>query len=733
MNNLIHYLADSKMFFLQAQGVSYVIKILDTGFPLHVYWGELLEPRSFPVVVDQDRPFSPNPDAENRFFSLDVVPLEYPVYGTSDFRSPAIEVFQPKDGSRIVDLRYKSYRIEAGKPALSGLPSTRFLSQEDGQTLILVLEDSFLGLEVELLYSVFRNYSVITRSSRLTHRGNGMGLQIRRALSLSIDFSSSFSDYYFLQLSGAWARERDLVTSQLRPGLQSVDSKRGTSSHQQNPFVAICQYADDEERGRVYGFNLIYSGNFIASAEQDNHKSTRIQMGINPFDFSWKLDSGECFQTPEAVMVFSPEGLGGMSRCLHRFYRSHLLPSRWEGKRRPILVNNWEATYFDFNSEKLEKLATVGRDLGLELFVLDDGWFGKRNDDRTSLGDWVVNTEKLPGGLVDLGKKINDLGLQFGLWIEPEMISKSSNLYENHPDWCIHVPARYRTETRSQLVLDLSREDVRMEIKRVIGDILREVPINFVKWDMNRHLTEVGSAGLSPDRQQETWHRFVLGVYELMDHFTKEFPHILFEGCSGGGGRFDPGILHYMPQIWCSDNSDAISRLKIQYGTSLAYPLSTISAHVSASPNHQIGRLTSLGTRSAVAMTGAFGYELDLVSLHESEKHEIRKQITTYLEMGELMLEGDLYRLKSPFRGNQTAWMVVSSDQSEALVTWVTVLNLANPPQYYLPLRGLKTNQTYRLVGTKDVFEGDFLTHHGLPLRLPKGDFDVQIFHLKKA
>lgn len=730
MSERITFLADKKTFFLQAGDSTYAIKILDYGYPLHLYWGPTIAPQDLDkLLVFRDRAFSPNPVIEDRTVSLDTQPLEYPVYGTSDYRTPALEVFQPVDGSRILDLRYQSHRIAAGKPALEGLPATFVNKAEDAATLTLVLEDKKLGLQMELLYTVFAKYPVITRSARLVNQG-AQSLNVRRALSSSVDFSSSYGGYKFLQLSGAWARERDVIVSPLRPGVQSVDGKRGTSSHQQNPFFALTELGANEEHGQVFGFNLVYSGNFLASVEMDSHNALRAQIGINPFDFDWQLDSGSSFQTPEAVLVFSPNGIGGMSRDLHRFYRSHLLRGEWKDKPRPILVNNWEATYFDFNADKLERIAQAGAEIGLELFVLDDGWFGRRDDDRTSLGDWVVDRKKLPGGLEDLGARINKQGMQFGLWFEPEMISRESDLYRAHPDWCLHVPNRVRSEGRTQLILDVSRVEVREELKRSIGAILRAAPITYVKWDMNRHMTEIGSAALPANRQQETAHRFALGLYELMEYFTTEFPHILFEGCSGGGGRFDPGILYYMPQIWTSDNSDAISRLRIQYGTSLAYPMSALSAHVSVVPNHQIGRVTPFRTRGEVAFTGTFGYELDLSQLSAEDKEEARRQVALYKQVRPLLMNGDLYRLKSPFTSNESAWVVVAADQGEALATQVTILAQPNPSIDFLPLRGLDPKRKYKVAGTDAVYGGDLLMNVGLPVQVPTGDFFSQQWHL---
>ena len=729
----IHFFADQSLFLLQAGPASYAFTINEYGIPVHLHWGPFIAApaRGLNSVRLGDRPFSPTLAGAAFGVSLDALPQEFPTYGSSDFRQPALEVYQPQTGSRILSLRHVSHRIEAGKPALAGLPATYAENPDDADTLVVLLEDKLLGLRVELLYTVFAHHPVITRSVRIVNAGTST-LELRRALSASIDFNPSFSGHKFIQLSGAWSRERDTHVSPLRPGIQSVESVRGTSSHQHNPFFALAELGANEEHGTVYGFNLVYSGNFLAQVGLDQFATARAQLGINPFDFSWQLGAGDTFQTPEAVLVFSSEGLGGMSRALHRFYRRHLLPAAWRDRPRPILINNWEATYFDFNADKLEAIASAGAELGAELFVLDDGWFGKRNDDRSSLGDWVVDRKKLPGGLDDLAARIKAKGMEFGLWFEPEMVSVDSDLYRAHPDWCLHVPARARTEGRNQLVLDFSRAEVREELYRRIAGILRENPITYVKWDMNRHLTEVGSAALPPGRQQETAHRYVLGLYEIMGRFTRDFPHVLFEGCSGGGGRFDPGILAYMPQIWTSDNSDAITRLRIQYGTSLAYPFSTMAAHVSAVPNHQVGRVTPIRTRGDVAFTGAFGYELDLGALPSDEKAEVKRQTAFYKQVRPLLISGDLHRLKSPFDSREAAWMVVAADGSEALVTHVTMLAEPNAPYTHLKLRGLDPTKNYRVrIGeTETVMAGDVLLHAGLHVPNAPADFVSRQWHL---
>jgi alpha-galactosidase len=516
-----------------------------------------------------------------------------------------------------------------------------------------------------------------------------------------------------------------------------VESTRGISSHQENPFIALAEPSAQEESGLVYGFNLVYSGNFSALASRDQFGGIRVLMGLNPENFRWKLESGESFQTPECVMVLSRTGLGGLSRTFHRLYRDHLI--RGQERQRPVLINNWEATYFNFTEDKLLALAQEAAAVGIELFVLDDGWFGHRDADNSSLGDWFEDLRKLPRGLKDLAVKIREKGLQFGLWFEPEMVSPDSRLYRDHPGWCLHVQGRHRTEIRNQLVLDLSRAEVREALIHRVSTILTEVPVSYVKWDMNRALTETGSAALPPDRQGEVAHRYVLGVYEMMERLVSAFPQVLFEGCAGGGGRFDPGILYYMPQIWTSDNSDAIERLKIQYATSLVYPLSSMGAHVSAVPNHQCGRISPLETRGNTAMSGIFGYELDLGALSAEEKELVKKQVAFYQEHRRLIQTGDLYRLKSPFAGprnpgNETAWLIVSPGKDRALVFYARILAVPNPGLAVLTLAGLEGAFTYRISGkTSYTARGEVLMQAGIRLPPLWGDFQSALWVLEKV
>jgi len=719
------------IFHLQAGDTSYVMELVRDGYLLHSYWGRrIADYRRSNKRALLDRGFSGNPYKEDRTFSLDTLPQEYPQYGNTDYRKPAYQI-QLENGSTVSDLRYVSHRILPGKSSLAGLPAVYVEKDDEADTLEIVMEDKLTGLQALLTYSAFAARSVITRSVRFVNRGE-RDLRLLRAMSASVDFPDA--DYEFLHLYGAHVKERHISRQPLRPGLQAIDSSRGASSHQHNPFLALARTDTTETAGEVYAFNFVYSGNFLAQAEVDQFGTTRVTMGINPFDFGWKLEPGEAFQTPEAVMVYSAEGLGGMSRTFHDLYRTRLTRGKYRDKERPILVNNWEATYFDFNAAKILDIARVGKELGIELFVLDDGWFDKRNDDLTSLGDWIVDRSKLPDGLDRLAQQVNELGLRFGLWFEPEMISVDSELYREHPDWCLHVPERPRSESRHQLVLDLSRREVCDEIIRRVSDILSTVPIEYVKWDMNRHMTEIGSASLPADRQRETAHRYMLGLYRVMDAITSAFPDILFESCSGGGGRFDPGILYYMPQTWTSDNTDAVSRLKIQYGTSLVYPIVTMGSHVSAVPNHQVHRVTSLAMRGDVAMSGNLGYELDLTHLSAEERETVKEQVARYKEIRRLIQFGDFYRLLSPFEGDAAAWAFADKEKKEVVAFYFRVLAEPAAPLRYLKLAGTDPGKKYRLAGTEEVYGGDELAYVGISIsRETEGDFRSQVWHFVES
>ncbi len=727
----ILYGNDTGIFHLQSLNSSYIIKIVEPGYLVHLYWGKRLGAKNSDLsyILDDEGggPFSISSDVTVN--SLDILPLEYPTYGNADFRVPAYQVKQ-ENGSTIMHALYHSHRIFPGKPEMEGLPATFTKTDDEAQTLEITLQDDVTGLLIHLVYTVFNSFDVLTRSVRLVNGGR-QKLELLRCLSTSVDFPGFSGEV--LHLPGRWGQERMVSKQGINQGMFSIESRRGTSSHQHNPFLALVSPNTTETSGEVYGFNLVYSGNFLGFAEVDQYNTTRVGLGINPFNFTWLLAPEESFQTPEAVMVFSDTGLGGMSRTYHKFYRNMLCRSIFRDKDRPVLINTWEAVYFDVNEQVVEEFAEEAGKLGYELLVIDDGWFGERNKDDSSLGDWFVNKKKFPQGLRVLGEKVNKKGLKFGIWIEPEMVSPDSDLYRAHPDWCIHVPDREKSLIRNQLILDFSRKDVCDEIIRKISNLLESAPISYVKWDMNRHMTEVGSVLLPPERQTETAHRFVLGLYRVMDEITKAYPDILFEGCSAGGGRFDPGILYYMPQIWTSDNTDAVDRIRIQYGTSIVYPPATMGAHVSTVPNHQTHRVTPLKTRGHIASSGIFGYELDLRDFTAEEKEEIRQQIVFYKENRHFVLKGDFYRLLDPFQGNEAAWMFVSPDKREALVFYCRMLTIVNMDTPLIRLQGLGTSLDYRLLGNSRVFSGNVLMNVGLKVPTLKGDFQSVVWKLSSV
>ncbi|WP_404451942.1 alpha-galactosidase [Virgibacillus necropolis] len=704
----------TKEFHLQTNKVSYIFTVLQNNQLGHLYYGKKLRHReSFAHLFQGGHRANTNYVYEgNNAFSLDLIKQEYPAYGTTDYREPAYQILQ-ENGSRTTNFEYKEHEIYQGKKLLDGLPATYVEDENEATTLEITLYDNQIGVEIRLSYTVFEDFNTITRSTEFINYGKEK-VNLTRALSASVDFFDS--DFEMIQLSGSWARERHIKTRKLVPGVQSITSTRGTSSAQQNPFIALKRPDTNEQQGEVFGVSLVYSGNFLAQVEVDHYDVSRLMIGINPFDFNWLLETGESFQTPEVVMVYSDEGLNGMSQTFHRLFQNRLARGKWRDQERPVLINNWEATYFDFNEEKVVEIAKESKDLGVELFVLDDGWFGKRDDDTTSLGDWFVDKDKLPNGITGLAKKINALGLEFGLWFEPEMVSKLSKLYQSHPDWIIHVPNRNISHGRNQYVLDFSRVEVVDYIYELMAEILNAAPIHYVKWDMNRYMTEIGSLDLPANRQREVAHRYILGVYHLYERLTTMFPNVLFESCASGGCRFDPGLLYYAPQTWTSDDTDAVERLKIQYGTSMVYPISSMGAHVSAVPNHQVGRVTSLDTRANVAYFGVFGYELDVTKMDQQEKDEVKKQIAFYKENRSLIQKGKFYRIDSPFAkdGNVTSWMVVSDDQREALVGYYQLLSLPNTGFGRIRLEGLHPDYEYSMEGVDGTFFGDELLSAGL-------------------
>ncbi len=721
---------ENLVFHLRTSKTSYIMAVAKGKYLCHVYWGDRLnkEPDLNNGLILRNICFSANTENEDKSYSLDYACQEYPTGCNTDFRIPAISM-EFNDGSRVLELKYDGYELIKGKQKLTGLPATYVEEESEADTINIILRDTVKSIKVILQYTAYNSLDVITRNVKVVNE-SGEPVRIDRIMSMNVDFEDS--GYDMIELSGAWGRERHIERTPLRSGIQAIESRRGASSHQLNPFFALVDKNADESTGRVYGFNFVYSGNFTAGAEVDQLFKTRVFMGINDYDFSWLLEAGEEFQAPETVMVYSGAGLGEMSRTYHKLYRTRLVRGKYRDEVRPILANNWEATYFDFNEEKIVGLAKEAAALGIELLVLDDGWFGRRNGDNCSLGDWYVNKEKLPSGIKGLAEKVNAEGVKFGLWFEPEMVSPDSDLYREHPDWCIHVNGRTRTECRSQLTLDLSRKEVCDYIINAVSGVLDEADIAYVKWDMNRHMTNLGSDGLPPERQKEMPHRYMLGLYRVMEAIVSSHPDVLFESCSGGGGRFDAGILYYLPQTWTSDDTDAIERLYIQYGTSLVYPVSAMGAHVSAVPNHQSGRVTDLKIRGDVAMSGNFGYELDLMKFSEEEKDIVRKQVETYKELRSFVPSADMYRLKSPFEGNDTAWQFISEDKNNVFAAYFRINSKVNPGITRLRLTALEPDALYELEGEDKAYGGDELMNIGIIIDM-WGDFQCRTFRLKRV
>lgn len=735
----IIYNEKTREFHLYNQEISYIIKILDNDQPGQLYYGKRLTYREdFSHLFEYAmRDMSPYAFEGNSTFSLENIKQEYPTFGCGDMRFPAYEI-ERENGSHVVEFVYKEHKIYNGKPKLEGLPATYVESDDEAQTLELVLEDTSINTRIVLLYTIYEAFPVIARSVRFECDSDEK-ITLLSAMSACVDLPDK--DYEMIDLAGVWARERHVRRHKLDYGIQSIYSMRGCSSYQFNPFLALARENADEFQGQVYGFSLVYSGNFLAQTEVDNYDTARVLMGIHPNGFKWTLEKGESFQTPEMVMVYSEAGLNGMSQTFHKLYRTRLARGTWRDKVRPILINSWEAFYFDFDAPKLLGLADAAADLGMELFVLDDGWFGKRDDSTSSLGDWYPNEEKLKGTLKELAEKINAKGLKFGLWIEPEMTNKDSDLYRAHPDWLLAEQGKRICHSRTQYVLDFSKKEVREYIGDMLENLLAEVPVSYIKWDMNRTFSEVFSNGNDREYQGKVCHKYILGVYELYERLTSRFPHVLFESCASGGARFDPGMLYYAPQGWTSDDTDAIERLKIQYGTSMVYPVSCMGSHVSASPNHQTNRVTPIETRADVAYFGTFGYELDLLKLGEEDKAEIRRQIAFMKEKRDLIQKGTFYRLKSPFEGNETAWMIVSEDQKKALVGYYRVMQPVNVGFKRLKLKGLKEDTCYKVSGYAYDCYGDELMQVGMILSdsasgvwkkgvNDKGDFQAEVFEI---
>lgn len=723
----IRYDDVNRVFELDTDNTSYRIGIADDeGFVGHIYYGRKIRSQQCGQFLRTcEGPFVPSTNNRERCSFLDTFPTEYSGNGIGDYRESCIAV-KTITGSRTTDLMYESYDIIDGKPELEGLPAS-FAGDEMVQTLILHMADKGDGLEVDLLYSVFECEDVITRSVKVRNNGD-KDIRLTKVYAACIDMDDE--DFEMLTLHGSWARERQMERRSIAYGKQSVSSLRGESSHQDHPFMAWMTKGSNQASGDVYGMHFVYSGNFIAQIEKSQFDSIRAVMGIHSEGFEWLLTPGDEFVAPEVVLTYSHNGIGQMSRNLHDFYRGHLIRSKYLHQKRPVLINNWEATYFDFDTDKLLAIAKSAAEHGIEMLVMDDGWFGHRNDDATSLGDWFVNENKIKGGLKHLVDEVNKLGLKFGIWMEPEMISPDSELYRKHPDWAFAVPERTATLSRNQYVLDLSRKEVRDYVYECVHNVISSANIEYVKWDMNRQLTDIGSVEFTGDRQGELAHRYVLGVYELQERLVNDFPDLLLENCSGGGARFDPGMLYYSPQIWCSDDTDAIERLSIQEGTELIYPLSTMGAHVSDCPNHTVGRTTPFMTRAHVALAGTFGYELDITKISDEERMVISEQVALYHKYNDLVREGDYYRIAS-YRENglYDCWMVVAKDKSEALVTYVQVLGKPNVHSRKIKLFGLDETADYRLDGTDKVYGGDLLMNAGLLIEKMRGDYMSRLYH----
>ena len=725
------FLEEEKIFKLDTRNTTYVIAVVDDEqFLGHVYYGKKLKEVHLDGLLRiHENPFVPSRNNRDRVSFLDSFPMEYPAHGLGDYRESCINIRTEK-GNVGLALSYVSHKITEGKDGLEGLPAS-FGKAGECETLKILCEDKVIGLQVILQYGIFDEADVITRSVKVVNTGKE-DLYLTKVYSACLDMDNK--GFEAISLHGSWARERQIETVPVSHGKYSVESIRGESSHQDHPFLALKTKNADQENGEVYAMHFVYSGNFKAQVQSDQFDQVRMTMGIHPEDFTWKLKEGESFQAPETVLVYSAQGLGQMTRIFHDFYRNHLIRSKYKNQKRPILINNWEATYFDFDTEKLIAIAKQASALGIEMLVMDDGWFGDRCDDNRALGDWFVNEEKLKGGLKYLVDEVNKLGMKFGIWFEPEMISPDSDLYRAHPDYAIAIPGREPSLCRNQYVLDLTRKEVRDYAYECVAKILRSANIEYVKWDMNRQLSDIGSLELPADQMGELYHRYVLAVYEMQERMMTEFPHLLLENCSGGGARFDPGMLYYSPQIWCSDDTDAIERLKIQEGTALIYPLSTMGAHVSDCPNHTVGRVTPFETRGYVALAGTFGYELDVTKIPESDREQIPAQVAMYHKYNDLVREGDYYRIASYAENHYfDCYGVVSKDKKEALYTYVQVLNRPNYHSRRIYLKGLAAEKYYAIEGEDGTWSGEQLMNAGLLVQNPFGDFKGKLIHLTEV
>lgn len=723
----IYYDSTKKVFSLHTNHTTYQFMVDPYGYLIHLYYGKKTDSIMDYIITHFDRGFSGNPyDAGmDRTYSMDALPQEFPTLGTGDYRNTALLV-QNADGSMDCDLRYQKYTIADAKYHLDQLPAA--YADENAQTLEILLKDIRTGIEVTLYYGVMEECDVITRSVVVKNTGNDT-VTIHRIYSACLDFLYGKRDC--ISFYGRHAMERNFQRKEIEHGTFQIGSRRGTSSHQYNPMVILADSETTETFGNAYAMSFVYSGGFDTKIELDQFNQTRVLMGISEELFAYPLGTDEVFTAPEVVLSYSADGLNKLSQNLHQCIREHICRGEYKNQIRPVLVNSWEAAYFDFDGEVLCHLADKAAELGVEMLVLDDGWFGKRNDDNTSLGDWTVNEKKLGCSLKELVDQIHAKGLKFGIWIEPEMVSVESELYKKHPEWTMKIPGKNPVRSRNQLLLDFANHDVVDFIYESISNVLKQADINYVKWDMNRSLNDIYSNAAG--NQGKVLYDYVLGLYDLLERLTTEFPHILWEGCSGGGGRFDMGMLYYTPQIWCSDNTDAVDRTKIQYGTSFGYPLLTMGSHVSAVPNHQTGRITGMDTRGVVAMTGAFGYELDLNKLSAKEQEQIREQIKRYHELAPLISFGDYYRLSNPFQDEYSAWLIADKNKEECLLNLVMLESQGNMPVTYVKLAGLNPEFIYQDVETGRKYTGMALMESGLPIPLKMGEYQSYQWIFKKA
>lgn len=710
----------SRLFIIETDNSEYQLMADEYGVLHHLWYGEKVGMSMDYLCEYPDVGFSGNIyEAENRrSYSLDTLPREYSCAGIGDYRINAVSVVH-SNGSAALDLRYEGYKISEGKYSIEGLPAV-YAGSDEAQTLEIYLKDTASDITVTLKYGVLPKLDIITRSAIIENKGES-SIFLTNAASLCLDLPRDYNEW--IHFHGRHTMERITERLPLAHGIQESSSRRGTSSHQQNPSIILFNKDCTETQGNCIGTMLMYSGSFSAKIEYDQLEQTRLVMGINPELFRWELKSGAKFCTPESVTSFSNKGFEQLSHNFHKTVREHICRGKYKLAERPVLINNWEATYFDFDEKKILKIAEQAAQLGVDMLVLDDGWFGKRNDDCSGLGDWFVNTNKLKGGLGSLAEKVNAIGMKFGLWFEPEMISEDSELYRTHPEWAIQIPDRKPNRSRFQLLLDMTRADVRDYLYNSISDVLKSADISYVKWDMNRSICDWYSACLESGNMGEMPHRYVLGLYELLERLTRDFPDVLFEGCSGGGGRFDAGMLYYCPQIWCSDDTDAVERTTIQYGTSFFYPISAVGSHVSAVPNHQTGRITPLETRAVTAMAGSFGYELDLNTLSDSEKEQVKNQIVRFKKDGPLIHNGIYYRLSNPMTDKLAAWEFVSEDRREALVGGVVFRTEPNSLQYRIKLRGLIPEAKYSLLESGECYTGSALMSGGVLLPKTWGDY----------